>query len=392
MTSGTAVGRKRICVVATIPFSLKMFMAPHIRALSDEYDVTLVANGTPADLEALLGEHVHFRAVPIERKISLLKDGAALFILWRIFRKSEFHCVHSITPKAGLLSMLAARLAGVPLRLHTFTGQVWATEKGLRQWLLKSLDKLLARSATKVLADSVSQRLFLIENDIVAPQEVTVLADGSVAGVDVQRFQYSSTARAQVRRQLNISEGAVVFLYLGRLNRFKGIIDLLQAFEVAARSDSNLHLVIAGPDEENLSTAVDTLANRLPGRVHRVEYVNHPEQYMSAADVFCLPSYREGFGSVLIEAASVGIPAIASRIYGITDAVEDGVTGILHQPASDREIADAIMLLATDATLRHRMGRAARARVIDKFSEARLTQAFVDLYRDMFSSFQVTPK
>jgi len=386
------VDRKRICVVATIPFSLRMFMAPHIRALSDEYDITLVANGGPTDLEALIGEHVHFRAVPIERKISLLRDSATLFTLWRFFRESEFHCVHSITPKAGLLSMLAARLAGVPMRLHTFTGQVWATEKGLRRSLLKSMDKLLARSATKVLADSVSQQLFLIENEIVAPQEVTVLADGSVAGVDTQRFQYSAAARTRIRQQLNISGGAVVFLYLGRLNRFKGIIDLIRAFEMAAQYDSNLHLIIAGPDEENLATAVDALASRIPGRVHRVEYVNHPEQYMSAADVFCLPSYREGFGSVLIEAASIGIPAIASRIYGITDAVEDGVTGILHQPASDREIADAMTLLATDATLRHRMGRAARARVIDKFSEVRLTRAFADLYRDMFSSFQVTPK
>ena len=384
--------RKRICIVATIPFSLKMFMAPHIKALYHEYDVTLVANGAEIELEDMVGVHVLFRPIKIERKISIVRDLIALFSLWRMFREQRFHCVHSITPKAGLLSMLAARLAGVPLRLHTFTGQVWVTEKGLRRWLLKSLDKLLARSATKVLADSVSQRLFLIENGIVAPQEVTVLADGSVAGVDVQRFQYSTTAAAQVRRQLNISEGAVVFLYLGRLNRFKGIIDLLQAFEMAAQSDSNLHLIVAGPDEENLFAAVDALASSLPGRVHRVEYANHPEHYMSAADVFCLPSYREGFGSVLIEAASVGIPAIASRIYGITDAVEDGVTGILHQPASDREIADAIMLLATDATLRHRMGRAARARVIDKFSEARLTQAFVDLYRDMFSSFQVTPK
>ena len=113
---------------------------------------------------------------------------------------------------------------------------------------------------------------------------------------------------------------------------------------------------------------------------------------MAAADVFCLPSYREGFGSVIIEAAAVGLPAIASRIYGITDAVEDGITGMLHAPASDREIAEAMLLLASNEDLRHRMGKAARARVIDKFSQVRVTRAFVDFYRDVFSTLGIRPK
>lgn len=392
MNSGSVANGKRICIVASIPFSLKMFMAPHIRALSKEHEITLVANGVSADLAGLTGDHVHFQTMPIERKISLWKDCTTLFFLWRFFKKNKFHCVHSITPKAGLLSMLAARFAGVPLRLHTFTGQVWATEKGLHRWLLKTLDKLMAGSATTVLADSASQRLFLIKNDVVAPREVTVLADGSIAGVDVQRFEYSAEMRAAIRKYHNIPAEDVVFLYLGRLNRSKGIPELLRAFERATQNLSNLHLIVAGPDEAYLAATVAALASRYPGKVHRVAYVNHPEQYMSAADVLCLPSHREGFGTVLIEAASIGIPAIASRIYGITDAVEDGVTGILHQPASDREIADAMTKLSIDTNLRHQMGKAARARVVEKFSEARLTCALADFYRDMFSSCQVTPK
>ncbi len=270
------VKRKRICVVATIPFSLKMFMSPHIRALSVEHDVTLIANGSAEYLNDLLGPQVSFKAMPIQRKISLPKDVFALFSLWRFFRRERFVCVHSITPKAGLLSMLAAHLAGVPLRLHTFTGQVWTTESGWRKWLLKSLDKILTRSATHVLADSTSQRAFLIKHGIVQPHDITVLAQGSIAGVDVNRFKYSDEARSQIRRNYGIAANGIVFLYLGRLNRFKGISDLLRAFEMATQSDSNLHLVIAGPDEENLSTAVAKLSNSLPGNVHRVEYVNQP--------------------------------------------------------------------------------------------------------------------
>ena len=183
-----------------------------------------------------------------------------------------------------------------------------------------------------------------------------------------------------------------MFLYLGRLNRFKGIADLLRAFETAVQSDTNLHLVIAGPDEENLASAADALASSIPGRVHRVEYVAHPEHYMSAADVFCLPSYREGFGAVLIEAAAVGLPVIASRIYGITDAVEEGKTGLLHAPGADREIAEAMRLLASNADLRRRMGAAARERVIEKFSETYVTKAFIDFYRKMLSTIGVGNK
>ena len=360
-------------------------MSPHIRALSVEHEVTLIANGSAEYLGDLLGPHVSFKPMPLERKISLRKDIFTLFTLWRFFRREQFVCVHSITPKAGLLSMLAAQLAGIPLRLHTFTGQVWTTETGWRKWLLKSLDKILARSATQVLADSFSQRAFLIENGIVQPHDITVLAQGSIAGVDVNRFQYSDEARSRIRENYGIPPGGIVFLYLGRLNRFKGVSDLLRAFELASQSDGNLHLIIAGPDEENLSAAVDALANCLPGRVHRVEYVNQPEQYMSAADVFCLPSYREGFGSVLIEAASIGIPSIASRIYGITDAVEEGKTGLLHTPGAVREIADAMLLLASNNDLRRQMGAAARARVIEKFSEPYVTKAFIEFYRALLS-------
>ncbi len=364
-------------------------MSPHIRALSVDHDVILVANGSADYLVDLLGAHVSFKAISIERKISLRKDFASLFALWRFFRREKFVCVHSITPKAGLLSMVAARLAGIPLRLHTFTGQVWATETGRRKWLLKLLDKILASSATQVLADSFSQRQFLIENGVVRPQDITVLAEGSIAGVDVNRFKLFEEARARIRHTFGIPSYGIVFLFLGRLNRFKGVEDLLQAFAMAAKPDSNLHLIVAGPDEEKLAVAVDALASKMVGKVHRLEYIDFPEHYMSAADVFCLPSYREGFGAVLIEAAAVGLPVIASRIYGITDAVDEGKTGLLHTPGAVSEIADAMLLLASNNDLRTQMGAAGRARVIEKFSETYVTQASIKFYRAMLSDVRV---
>jgi len=361
-------------------------MRAHIEALKKVYDVTLVANGKANDLSGLLDRQVSFIPLQIERKISIKNDVLALIALWRLFRKEKFDCIHSIMPKSGLLSMLAARLAGVPMRLHTFTGQVWATKKGFPRFALRFLDKVLANCAIRVLADSHSQRMFLLENNVVKPNKIVVLAEGSIAGVDVNRFKYNPDARCQIRAHNKIPDNAIVFLFLGRLNRDKGVPDLAQAFASAAIQNTDLHLMIVGSDEEGLDAELMTLAHRFPGRVSSADFTNCPEEYMSAAEVLCLPSYREGFGTVIIEAASVGLPAIASNIYGITDAVEDGITGILHQPGSVREIAEAMLLFATDRKLCRRMGNAARERAINKFSERIVTKAFADFYGSLFSA------
>ena len=378
--------RKRICIVSTVPFVLRWFMAPHINLLSREYDVTLVASGSAADLAGLLGDGVSFFSMQIERKISPIKDLVALLGLWRLFRKERFDCVHSIMPKAGLLAMVAARLARVPHRLHTFTGQVWATKKGPGRTLLKLLDKVLVANATRVLADGHSQRQFLIENTIVKPDDITVLADGSFGGGNVQRCSYHASARERIRKEFHIPGDSVVFLFLGRLNKDKGLLDLSRAFATVASVATNAHMLIVGPDEDGLEADFAALAQQFPGRVHRFGYTDYPEDFLSAADVLCLPSYREGFPNVPLQAAAVGLPTLGSRIYGITDAVEDGVTGMLHEPAAVAEIADAMQLLAANESLRRRLGYAARARVLDKFSEERVTRAFFSFYQEMFSA------
>ncbi|MBI3773305.1 MAG: glycosyltransferase [Gammaproteobacteria bacterium] len=359
-------------------------MAPHIALLSADYDITLVTSGSVDDLRGLLGRNVSFVSLQIDRKISLKNDLVALLKLWVLFREQKFDVVHSIMPKAGLLAMLAARAAGIPLRFHTFTGQVWVTKKGIGKYVLKLFDKIIAKNASWVLADSHSQRLILQENRIVKESKIVVLADGSFAGVNLNRFIFSAEVRDRVRLKHSIPVDGVVFLFLGRLNKDKGLLDLSRAFSTAARDARNLHLLIVGPDEERLDAEFSTLASRFPGRVHRVGFTDRPEDFLSAADVLCLPSYREGFPNVPLQAAAVGLPVIASRIYGITDAVEDGFTGILHCPRAQDEIAEAMLLLASNKDLRQQMGSAGRVRVLNKFSEERVTRAFADFYRDMF--------
>ena len=359
---------KKICIIATVPFALIMFMKPHIAMLAEEYDVTLLANGLEHDVASLfLNKNVRFVAVNMRRKISLWSDMVTLLQLYRIFRKERFEVVHSLTPKAGLLAMLAAFSARVPHRIHTFTGQVWANKVGFARFGLKIFDKLVAKCATGLLTDSVSQRQFLIAEDVVDKEKIVVLGNGSACGVDSKRFKPNLIIRHQIRLNLSIPDSDIVYLFLGRLNKDKGIQDLAHAFSALVGNMPHVHLLVVGPDEGDMDRVLHLILVNCHAQFHRIGFTNKPEDYMACADIFCLPSYREGFGSTLIEAASVGIPAVASRIYGITDAVVDGETGILHQPKNIEEIKHALLTLTNDTNLREQMSKQAMIRAHDFF-------------------------
>ena len=373
--------RKKICIVATIPMSLNVFMKPHIAMLAEKYDVTVIANGAEEDFSGLVGEHVRVIPVNIARAVSLTQDLLALMRLFKIFKSARFDAVHSITPKAGLLAMLAALAAGIPVRIHTFTGQVWANKSGVVRWGLKALDKLIAKCATGLLTDSFSQRLFLINEKIVQGEKIIVLGNGSVSGVDVERFKPNLAARQRIRSDLAISEDAIVCLYLGRLNPDKGVQDLAAAFASFAGHTPQARLLVVGPDEGGIGDILQKTLSSCSHQYHRVGFTNKPEDYMAAADVFCLPSYREGFGSVLIEAAAAGVPSLASNIYGITDAVVNGTTGMLHEPKNIAQIAEYLQMLINDKALRQAMSVQGIARAKEFFA----TQVLVSAMRDYYS-------
>jgi glycosyltransferase involved in cell wall biosynthesis len=341
--------------------------------------VSVVANADP-DSFAAEGLSARIFRVPIERVISPLRDLRALGHLVRLFRVHHYDLVHSVTPKAGLLAMAAAWLARVPLRIHTFTGQVWATRKGPTRTLLRAIDGLIARCATHVLVDSRSQREFLIANRVVAASKSAVLAEGSICGVDGERFRPDGAARGRVRTALGVSEDAVLFLYLGRLSREKGVLDLAAAFTALAARNPSAYLLVAGPDEEGLRRQMQGLLAACMDRVRWSDYTDRPEDYMAAADVFCLPSHREGFGQVAIEAAAAGLPVIASRIYGIVDAVVDRETGLLHPPADVEVLLSYMETLLLQPDLRRKLGGAGRSRALRDFSTRRVTRALLEFY------------
>jgi glycosyltransferase involved in cell wall biosynthesis len=372
--------KPKACVVVSCEMFVRTFLVRQLVAMQEHYEVTVVANTTnPAFLEEL-GVAGRLHVVAIERAPAPLMDLRCLIALIRLMRRERFALVHSMTPKTGLLAMIAAWIARAPVRLHTFTGQVWATRSGIRRAVLKCFDQTIARAATFVLADSQSQRSFLASQGVVAASKVAVLAHGSVSGVDAAKFRPEPSSRRRVRASLGIGMTDVVLLFVGRLTRDKGVLDLARAFAILAERRSDIRLLVVGPDEERLSAEISHLCGRHRARLHVCNFTNAPQDFMAASDILCLPSYREGFGTVIIEAAAAGLPAVASRIYGVVDAVVDESTGLLHRPGDLDALGRQLERLIDCPALRTSLGVAARARAVRDFSQSTVTSAVLDLY------------
>jgi glycosyltransferase involved in cell wall biosynthesis len=382
------MARKRICLVCAEPSTFDAFLSAHAVRLGADYEVAVVANGRPRTADAVAAA---FHVVPLERSVSPRRDLRALVRLVRLFRAERFDAVHSFTPKAGLLAMLAARRAKIPVRLHTFTGQVWATRRGFARYGLKRLDRILARCATAVLADSPSQADYLVAQGVVPRARISVIGDGSISGVNLERFRPDVGARQAVRAELQIAAAAPLLLFLGRLKREKGVVELAEAFRRSAATHLGVHLVFVGPDEEGLQPVLRGVLAPCAERVRFLGNVSQPERFFAAADMVCLPSHREGFGNVIIEAAACACATVASSIYGVTDAIDDGRTGLLHPPGDVDALTLCLQRMLAEPGLPARLGISARARAERLFSERRVTDGLASYYAGIMRATLTEP-
>lgn len=374
---------KKVCWVVASPLTIKFFLLGHIEMLAKACDLTVITHTDDPHFLDYLGVPLRVIPLAIERNVSLWSDVKALIHLILIFRREKFDLVHSLSPKSGLLGMVAAWIARTPLRLHTFQGEVWVTRKGLWRTILKNLDKWMVRCASHLLVVSRSEEQFLVEQGVVAPGLLTMLGNGSICGVDLTRFKPDPAIRNDMRQTLGISSSDTVILYVGRLNRDKGLLDLADAYADLVKRHPDLHLLVVGPDEDEMRHQIRIRANTINTKLHFADYTANPERYMAASDMLCLPSYREGFGLVLIEAAATGIPTIGSRIYGISDAVVDGETGLLFESGNIAELTCKIESLITDTTLASTLGNAGLARARRDFDRELLLSEFIKYYKNI---------
>ncbi len=379
----------KIARIATVPFFLQNHLRDQICAIvAAGHEVTLVSsNGSEVSLlTAIPG--TRFFHIEIPRKISPLRDLLALWELFKLFRRERYDIVHSTTPKAGMLTAIAAYLARIPVRLHTFTGQPWMEMRGILRYVAKAGDRVTAALNTQCYADSFSQREFIIEEHVATPVQIRVLGAGSLAGVNLQRFNPDkwATRKASVLAELGFNSGTKVITFIGRMTKDKGIDELVTAFEAVHESGIECVLLLVGPrdtDWDTLSAAVrHSIENN--SNIRRIGYSSEPEKYLAITDIFCLPSYREGFGNVVIEAAAMGVTTVGTDIVGLRDAIVDGETGVLVPPKDHKALASALAALMADEQRRKAMGEKARARAVSLFDAQKVNAAVVEEYQKLW--------
>lgn len=379
----------RIARISTVPFFVVSQLKHQIEAIVKAgTSVTVVTSNGP-ELNLLRDLYgVKCEIINIRRSISPWIDSLALLRLYLLFKREHIHIVHSTTPKAGLLTALAAFLAKVPVRLHTYTGQPWVNMYGIKRWIARTSEKIIGKLNTRCYADSESQRKFLIEQRIVDQERLNVIGEGSLAGVDLGRFDrshFSADECEAIRKSLGIPESVPVLLFIGRITIDKGIRELIQAFEEIKNTGSDAHLILVGQfdEESGVSGVVSQNDIKRHNDVHIVGYSECPECYLAIADVLCLPSYREGFGTVVIEAAAMGVPTVGTNIYGLSDAVVHRETGILVEPQKVNELKAALLEIMADNEMRLRMGVAAKQRAIKLFDADKVNRQVIKEYRDL---------
>ncbi len=377
----------KVVRVITASYVVPWHLNNTLRRMPADFEVCVVGDSVSKYKDAY--PNVKFVDININRKTSLIADGLAMIALCRFLLAYKPDIVHSIMPKAGLLAALSGFICRIPIRIHTFTGQTWVAREGLSRHFYYMMDKLINGINTICLTDSPSQSDFLLEHKIShLGRPLSVLSKGSLSGVDVARFNVSELAgeASALRSNMMIYKNNFVFSFIARKTREKGSIDVLTAFALLSKKFSAARLLFVGPDEDGDIELLRESNPELFFNVIEVGHVANHEVYLAITDVLCLPSYREGFGSIVIDAAAMGVPTIGSRIPGLIDSVSDQQTGVLFRAGNIDEIVEVMQRFIENPDMCKAMGTAAKARVDDFFSADRLYIALKELYLDCAKS------
>ncbi len=375
---------KKICFVSTFFGTAEKFLHEQILALSKDYEITIVCDFIESDYEILTQLPVKYKKISIPRKISIWNDIQATWQLYKFFRKEKFWAIHSLSHKPGLVTPIAAILAGCNIRVYTFTGQYWADKVGFSRWVLKEFDWLIAKLNNWILVDGDSQRKFLIENKVIQENNSFVLGYGSISGVNMTKFHATDEVRVSLRNKFGISDNKVVYLYMGRLCRDKGISELIEAFNNMCCDCENAYLVFVGWDEDGYLEKIKSYHNVKEGvNFNFLGSTSEPEKVYQLGDVACFPSYREGFGLSVIEASALGLPVICSDVYGILDSYIDQITGLRCKAHDVDSLEICMRRLYNEPDLRKQFGLNGKTMVNEKFNAKFMTKCWLDYYQHL---------
>lgn len=374
---------------STVPGSLETFCKGLLQELQEEeYEVVAVSAPGDALSEIREREGVRTVEVPMERRISPLKDLRSLWRMIRVFRKEKPDMVHSITPKAGLLSMIAAKICGIPVRVHTFTGLVFPTATGLKQKVLILTDRLTCACASHIIPEGEGVKKDLVDYKI-TKKPLKVLGYGNIRGIDLE---YYKPDISEVRQEASkISKPDVfTFIFIGRLVRDKGINELVKAFVRLNRENPKTRLILVGSEEQNIDP-LDTMTIDAIKENDSIEAVGRQSDvrpWLAASDALVFPSYREGFPNVVIEAGAMGLPSIVTDINGSREIIIGGKNGIIIPSKDEDALYNAMKRFVDNPEDVANLAKEARPLIASRFEQGFVRQCLKDYYKEITTNIQ----
>lgn len=382
--------------IATVSMSLNLLLKGQLEFLNKHFQVTAIS-GEGDDLQTVANrEGVNIHKIEMHRPISLRQDLKSLWNLYWYFKKEKPAIIHSITPKAGLLSMMAGKLAGVPVRMHTFTGLIFPHKYGYMKRTLIIMDKILCRCATHVYPEGRGVKEDLQKHNI-TNKPLKIIANGNVNGVDVDYYHpeaFSEENKKQLRASLRIKEEDFVFVFVGRLVIDKGLRELVKAFDALSKNHKKVKLILVGPKENAHNPKKRAMFHTIHQNenIITVGFQGEVRQYYAISNVLMLPSYREGFPNAVLQAGAMGLPSIVSDIPGCNEIIEHEVNGLLVPKKNHQELQKAMEKVFKNPYFLLNLKKNARNKVVESFDKNFVWQELKKEYENVLDKLKLQKK
>ena len=387
---------KKLIRITTVPISFKVLLKGQLRFMaSNGFDVKGVSSEGEELKEVRENEGIMMKVINMSRKITPFQDLKSLWEMWNFLRKERPQIVHTHTPKAGIIGMLAARLAGVPYRLHTVAGLPLMEATGIKRKILNFVEKLTYSSATRVYPNSKGLYDFILQNNFTQSNKLKIIANGSSNGIDTAFFspdQVSETERVTLREKLNIQPDDFVFVFVGRIVSDKGINELIKAFSQLQTTENNeltgIKLLLVGGLESDLDPLnPETLAEINQNKdIISVGFQQDVRPFFAISDALAFPSYREGFPNVVMQAGAMGLPSIVSDINGCNEIIVEGENGLIIPPKNVEKLKEKMLTLAKDKNLYTKLKENSRRMIENRYEQSVVWNAILEEYEGLLQS------
>ena len=367
--------------------SLRWLLKGQLEFMNNYFEVIAVSS-SGKDLELVSKLGIKTKVIEMTRAITPVKDIVAILKMYFLFKQEKPFIVHTHTPKAGLVGMVSAKFASVPFKLHTVAGLPLMESKGIKRRILEFVEKVIYKFADRVYPNSYGLKDFILQHNLCKNVKLKVIGNGSSNGIDTDYFDRTDDVRNKAKKieeENKINGNDIVFCFIGRIVKDKGINELVEAFNEMSKSISNIKLILVGSFENDLDpiSEASNVILKNNKNIIQVGFQEDVRPYLFASDIFVFPSYREGFPNVVMQAGAMGLPNIVTNINGCDEIIEDGKNGLIIKPKNKTELRAAMLKLINNKTLRKKLAANSRKMIVERYEQKYIWNEILKEYQNL---------